>query len=37
MFRIIGAVMVYGFATYGVVTLLQKFRKDKGDRKDPSS
>jgi|GEM_PF-384443 len=26
MFRIIGAAVVYGFATYGLVTLLLKFK-----------
>ena len=28
MFRIIGAAVVYGFATYGLFTWLQKFKKD---------
>jgi hypothetical protein len=28
MFRIIGATVVYGFATYGLFTWLQKFKKD---------
>ena len=27
MFRIIGAVVVYGFATFGFVTWLRKFKK----------
>jgi hypothetical protein len=28
MFRIIGATVVYGFATYGLFTWLQKYKKD---------
>ncbi len=28
MFRFIGAVVVYGFATYGLFTWLQKFKND---------
>ena len=28
MFRIIGAVVVYGFATYGLFTWLQKSKND---------
>ena len=37
MFRIIGAVVVYGLATYGLVTLLQKIINDEDDVKDLSS
>ena len=32
MFRIIGAVVVYGFATYGLFTWLQKFKKDDAEQ-----
>ena len=37
MFRIIGAAVVYGFATYGLVTLLLKFKKDKKPVKESSN
>ena len=28
MFKFIGAAVVYGFAAFGLFTLLQKFKKD---------
>ncbi len=33
MFRIIGAAFVYGFATYGLVTWLQKIKNDEENAK----
>ena len=37
MFKIIGAVVVYGFATYGLVTWLLKFKKDEELVKESSN
>ena len=37
MFRIIGAAVVYGFATYGLVTLLLKFKKHEESIKESSN
>ena len=37
MFRIIGAAVVYGFATYGLVIWLQKHKKDEDSVKESSN
>jgi hypothetical protein len=37
MYRIIGAAVVYGFATYGLVTWLLKFKKDEEHVKEASN
>ena len=37
MFRIIGGLVVYGFATYGLITWLLKSKNDKEPDKESSN
>ena len=37
MFKIIGAAVVYGFATYGLITWLRKFKKNEEPVKESSN